>query len=46
MVINLIKNIIGLIVLLSLSACLKNSQLRTEYVNGNCLWDAVDCTAQ
>ena len=44
MVINLIKNIIGLIVLLSLSACLKNSQLRTEYVNGNCLWDAVDCT--
>jgi len=44
MVINLIKNIIGFVVLLSLSACLKNTQLRTEYVDGNCLWDNVDCS--
>ena len=37
------KNIIVLFTLLILSACLQNSQLRTEYVDGNCLWDNVDC---
>ena len=30
--------------MLSLSACLKNTQLRTEYVDGNCLWGEVDCS--
>jgi len=42
--IKLIKNIIGFTLLLSLSACLKNTQLRTEYVDGNCLWGEVDCS--
>ena len=29
--------------LITLSACLQNSQLRTEYVVGNCLWEEIDC---
>jgi len=30
-------------VLLALSGCIKNGQLRTEYVEGNCLWDNLNC---
>ena len=38
-----IKNIITIISLITLSACLQNSQLRTEYIVGNCLWEEIDC---
>jgi len=41
----LAKNI-GLIVVLvlSLAACAKNAQLRNDLVEGNCIWDGVDCS--
>ena len=39
-----IKRIVSIVILLTLSACLQNSQLRTEYVTGNCLWEEVDCS--
>ena len=32
----------GLLVL-CLSSCLKNGQIRTDFVEGNCLWDKLDC---
>jgi len=31
------------VISVSLSACLRNEQLRTEHVKGNCVWDNVDC---
>jgi len=38
-----IKLFIIFTILASLSACLKNAQIRTDYVEGNCLWGDVDC---
>ena len=31
-------------IVFGLSACLKNTQLRTDYVDGNCLWGGIDCS--
>ncbi len=39
----IIKKIITVVTLLTLSACLQNAQLRTEFVDGNCVWDEIDC---
>ena len=31
------------VVVVCLTACLKNGQIRTDFVEGNCVWDNVDC---
>jgi len=40
----LIKLIAFLSVSLSLSACYTSQQIRTEHIQGNCLWDEIDCS--
>ena len=37
------KVVVFCFIVFSLSACIKNGQLRTEYIEGNCLWDNLDC---
>jgi len=39
----LVKTIINLVVLCFIAACTPNKQLRTEFVEDNCLWGVEDC---